>query len=718
MNDRQKKQLIRIVAAAVLLALLAALPLSGLTRFGAYLIPYLLIGYDVLFKAARGLKNRRPLDECFLMAVATMGAMGLAVYEDGDYTEGVAVMLFYQIGEWFQSYAAGRSRRDIRSLMDIRPDYANIERENGQLEQVDPRTVAPGSLVIVRPGEKIPLDGVVEKGASSLNTVALTGESMPRDVAPGDAVASGCLNQQGVLRIRTTRDFGESAASKILRLVEEAGARKSKSERFIARFARVYTPAVVGAAVLLALLPPLVRVAGMGLAPEWGVWFYRALTFLVISCPCALVISVPLSFFAGIGGASRRGVLIKGANYLETLAAVDTVVFDKTGTLTKGVFEVSAVHPEKLDERQLLHLAAHVERFSSHPIAASLKAAYPDEADDCRVEEAEEIAGQGIRARVNGKTVCVGNSRMMERIGAAWRECSHAGTGTVIHIAVQGVYAGHIIIEDVIKEHAAEAIAGLRENGVRKLVMLTGDARPVADHVAARLGLDLAYSELLPADKVDRVEQLLAEKKGSRGRLAFVGDGINDAPVLSRSDVGIAMGAMGSDAAIEAADIVLMDDDPLQIVTAQRIARRTMRIVRQNIWGSIGVKAAVLILGALGLANLWAAVFADVGVMVLAVCNAMRALLGVKKSGAESSAPDSAAMDEPQHSYRIEVDCANCAGLMEDAARRTPGIRTAAVNFMALRMNVEFEEGQEPAAVMARVRANCKKIENDCEIYF
>lgn len=631
MNKKQKRNLIRIMAAVMLLVILSYIPLTGMLRLAGYLVPYFIIGYDVLWQAFKGIKNRQPFDESLLMAVATIGAMSLAGYEDGDYLEGIAVMLFYQIGEWFQSYAVGRSRRDISALMDIRPDYANVETANGQLERVDPDEVEPGTILVVQPGEKVPIDGVVVEGSSSLDTVALTGESLPRDVQAGDTVISGSINKNGLLKIRTTKEFGESTASKILELVEDASSRKSKSEAFIARFARVYTPIVVYSAIALAIIPPLVSMLVLANAPQWGTWLYRALTFLVISCPCALVISIPLSFFAGLGGASRQGVLIKGSNYLEALAEVDTVVFDKTGTLTKGVFEVTAIHPEEINEQELLHLAAHVERFSTHPIAVSLKNAYKKEADDCSVEDVEEIAGQGIRARINGHTVCVGNGRMMNAQGAQWHEC-HKNTGTIIHVAIDGRYVGHIVISDVVKDHSAAAIQALRSQGVVRTVMLTGDSQKTADDVAAKLGLDFAYSELLPVDKVTKVEEMLAEKQsvGSKGKLAFVGDGINDAPVISRADVGIAMGAMGSDAAIEAADVVLMEDDPLQIAKAQRIARKTMRIVHQNIWGSIGIKVLVLVLGAVGIANMWAAIFADVGVMIIAVLNAMRAMMGTK----------------------------------------------------------------------------------------
>ena len=633
MNQKQKKNLVRIVVAAILLVALAYVPLAGLPRFLAYLVPYFIVGYDILYKAGKGIKNRRAFDESLLMAIATLGAMALAVYEDGDYTEAIAVMLFYQVGEWFQSYAVGRSRRDISELMDIRPDYANLQQADGSLEQVDPYEVEIGSVIVVKPGEKIPLDGVVVEGTSSLNAVALTGESLPRETREGDAVISGCVNINGLLKIRTTKEFDESTASKILEMVEDAGSRKSRSENFISKFARVYTPIVVYAALALAFLPPLVRLFGLGVAPEWGSWIYRALTFLVISCPCALVVSIPLSFFAGIGGASRQGVLVKGSNYLETLAEVDTVVFDKTGTLTKGVFQVDAIHTDKLDQDELLHLAAHVERYSTHPIAESLRNAFGHEADGCQVEKVEEIAGQGIRAQVNGRTVCVGNARLMEAVGARWHECD--AVGTLIHVAVDGEYAGHIIIADVVKEHAHEAVRALKRNGIRQTVMLTGDSQKVAAKVAADLQLDKVYSQLLPQDKVARVEELLHQKK--EGRLAFVGDGINDAPVLARADVGIAMGAMGADAAIEAADVVLMDDDPLKISVAQRIARKTLRIVRQNIWFSIGIKVLVLLLGALGFANMWAAIFADVGVMILAVLNAVRAMV-VPKAVVQSEA--------------------------------------------------------------------------------
>ena len=615
----------RIIVAAILMIVLHFAPVSGMVRFGFYLVPYLIIGYDILWKAFKGVKNRQPFDESLLMAIATLGAIILAVYEDGDYTEAIGVMLFYQIGEWFQSYAVGKSRRNISELMDIRPDYANVERENGQLEAVDPDEVEVGTIIVVKPGEKIPIDGEVVEGSSTLNTSALTGESLPREVESGDEVISGCININGLLKIRTTKEFGESTVSKILDLVENASSRKSKAEDFISKFARVYTPAVVAAAIALALVPPFVRMGFMGVPADWDVWIYRALTFLVISCPCALVISIPLSFFAGIGGASKAGVLVKGSNYLETLSKVKTVVFDKTGTLTKGVFQVTAAHPQEMSEKELLHLAAHVERYSTHPIAASLRAAYPNESDSCRVEAVEEIAGEGIRAHVNGNVVYVGNSKMMEAVGAEWYDCHRHAAGTVIHVSINGRYAGHVIISDVVKETSKAAITALKSVGVARTVMLTGDAKEVADAVAKELGIDQVRSELLPADKVQNVEELLMENKGN-GNLAFVGDGINDAPVLTRADIGIAMGAMGSDAAIEAADVVLMDDDPMKISQAIRISRKCLAIVNQNTWFSIGIKLVVLLLGAVGIANMWFAIFADVGVMILAVLNAMRAL--------------------------------------------------------------------------------------------
>ena len=627
MTAKQKKNLLRILLSAALIIALHFVPVTGWPRFLLYMIPYLIIGYDILIKAFKGLVNRQPFDECFLMAVATIGAIALGLVKSGDYTEAVAVMLFYQIGEWFQSYAVGKSRRSISDLMDIRPDYANIEGENGELTQVDPDDVEIGTTIVVQPGEKVPIDGVVLQGTSSLDTAALTGESMPRDVAAGDEVISGCINLSGLLKIRTTKEFEESTASKILELIEDAGSRKSKSEDFITKFARIYTPAVVYAAIALAVLPPLLLLA-LGMDPAWGTWAYRALTFLVVSCPCALVISIPLSFFAGIGGASKEGILVKGSNYLEILSQTKTVVFDKTGTLTRGKFAVTAVHPERLDQKELLHMAAHVERYSTHPIAAALREAYPDEKDGCSVEDVTEIAGRGIRAKVSGKTVCVGNARMMEDIGAKWKPCEQSGT--IIHVAIDGEYEGHIVISDVIKEHSAQATRELKKNGVTKTVMLTGDAKAAADQVASKLSVDEVHAELLPADKVAKVEELIASKKSPKDKVAFVGDGINDAPVLARADIGIAMGAMGSDAAIEAADIVLMDDDPLRIVTAIRISRKCLRIVRENIWFAIGVKLLCLLLTAVGIGNMWLAIFADVGVMIIAVLNAVRCLHAAK----------------------------------------------------------------------------------------
>ena len=627
MTAKQKKNLLRILLSAALIIALHFVPVTGWPRFLLYMIPYLIIGYDILIKAFKGLVNRQPFDECFLMAVATIGAIALGLVKSGDYTEAVAVMLFYQIGEWFQSYAVGKSRRSISDLMDIRPDYANIESGNGELTQVDPDDVEIGTTIVVQPGEKVPIDGVVLQGTSSLDTAALTGESMPRDVAAGDEVISGCINLSGLLKIRTTKEFEESTASKILELIEDAGSRKSKSEDFITKFARIYTPAVVYAAIALAVLPPLLLLA-LGMDPAWGTWAYRALTFLVVSCPCALVISIPLSFFAGIGGASKEGILVKGSNYLEILSQTKTVVFDKTGTLTRGKFAVTAVHPERLDQKELLHMAAHVERYSTHPIAAALREAYPDEKDGCSVEDVTEIAGRGIRAKVSGKTVCVGNARMMEDIGAKWKPCEQSGT--IIHVAIDGEYEGHIVISDVIKEHSAQAIRELKKNGVTKTVMLTGDAKAAADQVASKLSVDEVHAELLPADKVAKVEELIASKKSPKDKVAFVGDGINDAPVLARADIGIAMGAMGSDAAIEAADIVLMDDDPLRIVTAIRISRKCLRIVRENIWFAIGVKLLCLLLTAVGIGNMWLAIFADVGVMIIAVLNAVRCLHAAK----------------------------------------------------------------------------------------
>lgn len=623
MNRKQKIMLVRIVAAAAMMIGLEFVPAEGVVRFLLYLVPYLVIGYDILKKAVRGILNRQVFDENFLMAVATVGAIALALYDQsGDYTEAVAVMLFYQIGEWFQSYAVGRSRKNISELMDIRPDYANIEKD-GVLEQVDPDEVAIGSVIVVQPGEKVPIDGVVIEGTSSLNTSALTGESVPRDITEGHEVISGCINLTGVLKIRTTKEFGESTVSQILDLVENASSRKSRSEDFISKFARVYTPAVCYAALALAILPPLVRLVGMGLAPEWDVWIYRALTFLVISCPCALVISIPLSFFAGLGGASREGVLIKGSNYLETLAQTGIVVFDKTGTLTQGVFEVNAVHHSKIDKNRLLEYAALAESSSSHPISKSLKKAYGGKIDRSRVSDVQEISGNGILAVVDGVRVAAGNDKLMKRLGIEFIPCHSAGT--IIHMAIDGQYAGHIVISDVVKPHAKQAIEELKRAGVKKTVMLTGDIRRVAEKVASELGLDAVYSDLLPAGKVEKVEELLAGKS-KKERLAFVGDGINDAPVLGRADIGIAMGAMGSDAAIEAADVVLMDDDPLKIAKAIRISRKCLGIVYQNIVFAIGIKLLCLLLGAVGLANMWLAIFADVGVMILAVLNAIRAL--------------------------------------------------------------------------------------------
>ena len=622
MTKKQKKMLLRIIIAAVMLAALYFLPVTGWLRLGLYLVAYLVIGYDILKKAWRGILNRQVFDENFLMAVATVGAFALAIISrSGDYVEAIAVMLFYQIGELFQSYAVGKSRRNISALMDIRPDYANIERD-GQLEKVDPDEVEIGSVIVVQPGEKVPLDGVILSGASSLNTSALTGESLPRDAKAGDEVISGCINMTGVLRIQTTKAFGESTVSKILELVEDSSSHKSKSENFISKFARVYTPAVCYGALALAVLPPVVRLM-LGHPAQWGDWIYRALTFLVISCPCALVISIPLSFFAGIGGASKEGVLIKGSNYLETLSQVKTVVFDKTGTLTQGVFEVSGVHHSEMENEKLLEYAALAECASSHPISKSLQRAYGKAIDRDRVRDIQEISGKGVSAVVDGHSVLAGNDKLMALRGIPFIGCH--SVGTIIHIAIDGQYAGHIVISDVVKPHAKEAIERLKHAGVEKTVMLTGDSRRVADQVAGALGVDEVHSELLPADKVAQVEKLLAGK-GGKDKLAFVGDGINDAPVLSRADIGIAMGAMGSDAAIEAADVVLMDDDPLKIAKAIRISRKCIGIVYQNIVFALAVKFACLALGALGLANMWAAIFADVGVMVLAVLNAIRAL--------------------------------------------------------------------------------------------
>ncbi|HAN50742.1 MAG TPA: cadmium-translocating P-type ATPase [Lachnospiraceae bacterium] len=623
MNKQQKKNLIRIIITGILLLALHFVPVDGWIRFVLYMIPYGIIGYDILIKAGKGIINRQPFDECLLMSIATIGAIVLAVSRSGDYVEAIAVMLFYQVGEWFQSYAVGKSRRNIADLMDIAPDYANIMGEDGELEEVDPDDVEIGSTIVVKPGEKIPIDGVVLEGKSALDTAALTGESMPRDVSEGMEVVSGSINLSGLLKIQTTKEFGESTATKVLELIEDASSRKSKSENFITRFARVYTPIVVFLALALALIPPVVLLL-MGADSMWGDWLYRGLTFLIISCPCALVISIPLSFFAGLGGASKQGVLVKGSNYMETLSEVKTIVFDKTGTLTKGTFTVTAVHPETITEEELLHMASHVERYSTHPIAQSLRNAYPNEKDDCSVTDIEEIPGHGIRAIINGKTVCVGNSKMMESIGAKYKPCDHLGT--IIHVAINGEYEGHIVISDTIKDHSKEAITALKQHGIRKTVMLTGDAKAVADRVGGDLGIDEIRSELLPQDKVSEVEKLLSEKRSDKERLAFVGDGINDAPVLSRADIGIAMGAMGSDAAIEAADVVLMDDNPYKIVTAIRISKKCLRIVKENIWLAIGVKVLVLLLGALGIANMWAAIFADVGVCVIAVLNAIRCM--------------------------------------------------------------------------------------------
>ena len=626
MNRKQKKMLVRILLAAVLLIGFQFLSVEGLPRMILYLIPYGIIGYDILLKAFKGIKNRQPFDENLLMAIATLGALAIAVKEEGDYTEAIAVMLFYQVGEWFQSYAVGKSRRNISDLMDIRPDYANVE-QDGRLVQVDPDQVEVGTVITVQPGEKVPIDGIIIEGTSALNTSALTGESLPRDAAAGDEIISGCVNMTGVLKIRTTKEFGESTVSTILDLVENASSRKSRSEAFITKFARVYTPAVVFGAIALAVLPPLVRMLGLGLPADWEMWIYRALTFLVISCPCALVISIPLSFFAGIGGASKEGILVKGSNFLEALSRTKYVVFDKTGTLTRGVFEVNAVHHNEMEEKKLLEYAALAESASSHPISRSLQKAYGKEIDRSRVSEIQEISGKGVTALVDGIPVAAGNRKLMEKLGIPYKECHHAGT--IIHMAVNGKYAGHIVISDVVKPNSAQAVKLLKKSGVEKTVMLTGDRKKAAEQAAETLGIDAVYSDLLPAGKVEKVEELLREKP-ERANLAFVGDGINDAPVLSRADIGIAMGAMGSDAAIEAADIVLMDDDPLKISKAIRISRKCLRIVYQNIWFAIGVKLICLALGALGIANMWLAIFADVGVMILAVLNAVRALF-VKK---------------------------------------------------------------------------------------
>lgn len=623
MNKKQKTMLARILAAAALMIGLSFTETEGVVRFLLYLVPYFIVGWDILRKAGKGIRNGQIFDENFLMAVATVGAIALALYdENGDYTEAVAVMLFYQIGELFQSYAVGKSRRNISELMDIRPDYANIEKD-GALVRVDPDEVETGSVIVVQPGEKVPIDGIIVEGASTLNTSALTGESVPRDAKAGDAIISGCINMTGVLKIRTTKEFGDSTVSQILDLVENASSRKSRSEDFISKFARIYTPAVCGAALALAVIPPLVRLFAMGTAPEWDIWIYRALTFLVISCPCALVISIPLSFFAGIGGASREGVLVKGSNYLETLSKTGIVVFDKTGTLTKGVFEVNAVHHSRMAKEKLLEYAALAESASSHPISRSLRKAYGGKIDRSRVTDIREISGKGVLAKVDGRSVAAGNGKLMESLGVEYIPCHH--TGTIIHMAIDGSYAGHIVISDVVKPRAKEAVRELKRSGVRKTVMLTGDAKAVAESVAADLGIDMVWSELLPAGKVEKVEELLKQKP-EKEKLAFVGDGINDAPVLRRADIGIAMGAMGSDAAIEAADVVLMDDDPLKIAKAIKISRKCLGIVYQNIVFAIGVKLLCLLLGAVGLANMWLAIFADVGVMILAVLNAIRAL--------------------------------------------------------------------------------------------
>ena len=616
MNKKQKKMLIRIIIAAVLIVVFSLLPAEGYLRFVLFMIPYLVIGYDILKKAFKGILNKQVFDENFLMAVATVGAILL-----GDYSEGVAVMLFYQIGELFQSYAVGKSRRNISELMDIRPDYANIEKD-GTLEQVDPDEVEIGTIIVVQPGEKVPIDGVITEGTSTLNTSALTGESLPRDAKAGDEVISGCINMTGLLKIRTTKEFGESTVSKILELVENSSSRKSKSENFISKFAKYYTPAVCYGALALAFIPPIVLLI-MGKPAMWGDWIYRALTFLVISCPCALVISIPISFFAGIGGASNQGILVKGSNYLETLAQTKYVVFDKTGTMTQGVFEVSGIHHNEMPDEKLLEYAALAECSSSHPISKSLQKAYGKPIDRNRVTDIEEISGNGVIAKVDGISVAAGNTKLMNRLGIAYQDCHHVGT--VVHMAIDGKYAGHILISDIIKPHAKEAIAELKKAGISKTVMLTGDSKRVADQVAGELGIQEVYSELLPADKVSRVEELL-NQKSEKDKLAFVGDGINDAPVLSRADIGIAMGALGSDAAIEAADIVLMDDDPLKISKAIKIARKCIRIVYENIYFAIGIKILCLILGALGIANMWVAIFADVGVMILAVLNAIRTL--------------------------------------------------------------------------------------------
>lgn len=623
MKTKQKKMLVRIILAAMLLVSLAFAPVTGPLRLALYLIPYLLVGYDILLKAAKGIRNGRVFDENFLMTVATLGAIAIALYDDtGEYTEAVAVMLFYQIGEWFQAYAVGKSRKNISDLMDIRPDYANIER-SGKIEQVAPESVEVGTVIVVQPGEKVPIDGIVIRGETSLNTSALTGESLPKNVAPGENVTSGCINLTGVIYVRTTRLFGDSTVSQILELVENASSRKSQSEAFITRFARIYTPIVFFSALALALVPPLVRLFAMGADAQWDDWIYRALVFLVISCPCALVISIPLSFFAGIGGASKEGILVKGSNYLEALSQTSTLVMDKTGTLTQGVFGVTAVHHNTLDENRLLELAALAESASSHPISKSLQKAYGKAIDRSRVTNIRELAGKGVVASVDEQEVAVGNEKLMTELGIEFIACR--SIGTIVHIAVNGNYCGHIVIADQLKPNAIKAIDAVRKAGVNKVVMLTGDRKSVALAVASQLGIDEVRCELMPSDKVSAVEKLLAQRTGS-GKLAFVGDGINDAPVLSRADIGIAMGAMGSDAAIEAADIVLMDDDPLKIAKGIKISRKCLRIVKENIWLAIGIKVLCLLLGAVGLANMWMAIFADVGVMILAILNAIRAL--------------------------------------------------------------------------------------------
>ncbi len=624
MNEKQKRNLIRIIVSVILVIALAIINPAGIIRLIAYILVYIIVGYDILIKAFKGIKNGQAMDENLLMAVATLGAFSLALYTgSGDYNEAIAVMLFYQIGEWFQSYAVGKSRRNISELMDIAPDYANIEGENGELIKTDPDDVEPGTIIVVKPGERIPIDGVVEEGETTLDMAALTGESVPGFKKAGDEVLSGCINLSGVIRVRTTKEFGESTASRVMELIEDAGSRKSHSEKFISRFARVYTPAVIIAALALSIIPPLALMI-LGRAPLWGTWIYRSLTFLVISCPCALVVSIPLSFFAGIGCAGKNGILIKGSNYLEMLSETSTVVFDKTGTLTKGVFEVEAVHPKAMDTVSLLHIAAHAERHSNHPIAGSIREAYPDEADGCAVEEVEEIAGHGMTALVNGKKVIAGNEKLMEKEGVEWKKCSKQGT--IIHVAMDGDYAGHIVIADRIKPNSKRTIEALRKEGIQEIVMLTGDGEEVARNVAKELGIEKVFSSLLPQDKLRIVEKLISEKASEKSRVVFTGDGLNDAPVLSRADIGVAMGALGSQAAIEAADVVLMDDDPYKLLMAIKISGKCMGIVKQNIVFAIGIKLLCLLLGALGIANMWVAIFADVGVMVIAVLNAMRCL--------------------------------------------------------------------------------------------